>query len=391
MDKIEKMKKLASEQLHGMADLWLSMDAGPGKGFGRVDGFGRRVPDAPRTAVDMGRVLYALSAAYRASGREEYRKGADDAFRYIKNVMTDPVFGGVFVQVGTDGDVKFTEKRSYEQAFCLYGLAEYVLMGGDPEALELAKNMVGLLEKARGAKTGYDECWSRDWSETVAGEAKARKAGLGEYSLDSQSHVIEAYGNLYKAWPDEGLRRRLAQLTRLACDKLFIASVGKAGQRFDIDWELVSDDESYGDNPEVSYFFYDAACAVGDAELIRRTADMAAALTDRSVSTGLDPVYGGLFDRTAGGKLNDVKIWWNQCEIINGCLNAYRLTGEERYLDTAAGVWDFIEKYMILEDGTWRARVQRDGTPLPMPEAPSGTVCPYHIMRTCVRTLETLK
>ncbi len=385
----QQMLTYARRALDALCNHWCALRDGD-NGFGYTDGFGRVYKDASRSATTMGRILYALSAAYRATGRTDCLEGAGAAYRYIRDVMTDPVHGGVWQSVDVDGKPLAEEKRSYEQAFVIYGLSEYVLAGGDEGALRLAKTMYGLMEQARGSDIGYADYYTRDWSAPTGGTLRPDKVKPHEHTLDSQTHIIEAYSDLLRAWPDEGLRRRLKQLVELGCDIMYQPDTGKIGQAFTADWQLMSDDESYGDNAEVSWFLSEAAQLVGDAQLIERTRRIAVSMTDRAVSVGYDSENGGLYDRTAGGTVNEMKVWWNQCEAVNGCLNTWQITGNTHYLTLAADFWEFIDKHIISGDGTWRARTQKDGTALAASATPSGNVCPYHNMRTCIRTLQTL-
>lgn len=386
---VSQMLTSAQKALDTLCTHWGAVQDGE-NGFGYTDGFGRVYKDAPRSATTMGRILYALSAAHRSTGRTDCLEGAGAAYRYIRDVMTDPVHGGVWQSVDVNGKPLAEEKRTYEQAFVIYGLSEYVLASGDEGALQLAQTMYRLLEQARGGDIGYADYYTRDWSAHTGGTLRPDKVKSHEHTLDSQTHIIEAYTDLLRAWSDEGLRTRLKELVELGCDTMYQPDSGKIGQAFTADWQLMSDDESYGDNAEVSWFLSEADELIGDAELIDRTRRIAIRMTDRAISAGHDVENGGLYDRTAGGALNDMKIWWNQCEAVNGCLNAWQITKNEDYLQLAGEFWAFMDKHQIADDGTWRARTQKDGTLVAAPDTPSGNVCPYHNIRTCIRTIVTL-
>ena len=41
------------------------------------------------------------------------------------------------------------------------------------------------------------------------------------------------------------------------------------------------------------------------------------------------------------------KVWWAQAEAVVGCVNAWQITGDEKYLDTAWKVWTYIKAQVI--------------------------------------------
>ncbi len=383
------MKAAAQKELDRLASFWRNMDEGPDKGFSSVDGFGRITKGAAKGATSMGRVLYALSAAYRATGDDRCLRASDDAFSFIRSKMWDPENGGIWQLVEPDGSVPAREKRTYEQAFVLYGLSEYLPASENREALELSKELFRLLEAARGTDPGYADYYLPDWSAPTLGTLRPGKLAPTEHSLDSQSHVLEAYSNLFRAWPDEGLRSRIHAITALMLEKIYQPE-GYMGQTFRYDWSLFGSAESYGDNVEVSWFLTEAALLTGDEALTEKANNAAVALTDRSLRLGKDPQNGGLWDRIIDGEKLTDKLWWNQCEAVNGCLNAWKLTGEERYLREAESFWRFLEEKQISREGWWYARLREDGSPYDSGAVRPGVVCPYHNIRTCIRTIAAL-
>ena len=63
-------------------------------------------------------------------------------------------------------------------------------------------------------------------------------------------------------------------------------------------------------------------------------------------------------------KIRKDASWWCQAETVVGCINAWQLTGEQSYLDSAVRTWNFIKSRMIdKEYGEWFRTVLEDGTP----------------------------
>ena len=55
------------------------------------------------------------------------------------------------------------------------------------------------------------------------------------------------------------------------------------------------------------------------------------------------------------------RIWWVQAEAMVGFMNAFELTGEQRFADAARASWDFTQRYVIDRAGEWRGLSALDG------------------------------
>lgn len=381
------MRKRISNELNSLTEFWLKQNDERDGGIASVYATGKVDMDAPRTGTNVGRRLYGLSAAYRATGNESALKSADKVYKYMRDTMLDKEHGGTWQAVSVSGEVLAPEKRIYEQAFAIYALSEYYLAGGNTEALEQARNIYTVVEKARGEKRGWADFYSADWSEPTLSTYYKNKITPNERSLDSQSHILEAYTNLLRAWRDEGLRKRCTELVTLMCEDIFIPDTWRIGQVFDSSWNCISEDECFGDDLEVAWFINDALDTIGDDTLTQKYRPIALKLVDRGFIGGYDPINGGVIDRLSGGKMLDIKNWWGNCEASNGALMAYKATGKEAYLEMAEKVWEFIFGHFIRADGSWTSKVHIDGTQFDESELEKTNVCPYHTIRACVKAL----
>ena len=105
---------------------WLDKMQDPQGGFyGRRDGSDRLDPDAPKGAILNGRLLWTFAAAYRATGREEYRAAATRAYEYILRHFIDHEYGGVYWSVNPDGSPCDTKKQFYAIGFVIFGRSLY--------------------------------------------------------------------------------------------------------------------------------------------------------------------------------------------------------------------------------------------------------------------------
>jgi N-acylglucosamine 2-epimerase len=112
---------------------------------------------------------------------------------------------------------------------------------------------------------------------------------------------------------------------------------------------------------------------------------------------GWDAEYGGIwYFRDALGKSpteywHDMKFWWPQNEAAIANLLAYRLTGEQRYLDRFTLVHEYVHAHFPdTEMGEWYGYLHRDGS-LSTPLKGNIYKGPFHIPRmylVCLRILE---
>jgi mannobiose 2-epimerase len=157
---------------------------------------------------------------------------------------------------------------------------------------------------------------------------------------------------------------------------------------FDREWRNQTPNVSFGHDIEASWLLWEAALAVGDPALTTRTRAATLALADAVLDHGVDPDGSVLYEGGPDGIVEDLKHWWPQAEGVVGWLNAYQMTGEQRYLDAALAAWAFIEdKVVDRKHGEWFSVLSRQGDTLP--EHPASVKmgpwkCPYHNARACL-------
>ena len=201
---------------------WIEKTVDPQGGFyGVVLNNGKAIEHAPKGAVLNARITWTFSRAYRQDGLEVYKQMADRAADYYIRHFIDPIYGGVYWQLDSEGHPKETTKQTYACAFGIYGLAEHFRATGDRRSLETALKLYKTLEEKvhDKAELGYIESFQRDYSKAplkgVDGQANATK------TMNTHIHVLEAYTTLYQVWPDEGLKNNLIELLGILQTKLY--------------------------------------------------------------------------------------------------------------------------------------------------------------------------
>jgi len=371
---------------------WIERAPDPVHGgfVGWIDEDGTVNPRAPKGGVLNSRILWTFAAMSRRYADPIHLDLARRALAFLYERFWDEEHGGVYWLVDPEGRPLVDRKQTYNLAFAVYGLAEFVRATGDAEARERAITLFRTIEERTGDPTGggYWEARGRDWRplEDVRLSDKDQNAPK---SMNTHLHVMEAYANLLRVWPDPGLRSRLGDLVRLHLERIVDPESGHLKLFFDESWRPRRRDVSFGHDIEASWLLVEAAAQTGDERLLERAREGSALLFRTALAEGLDAARGGLFaERPAEGRLDDEKHWWIQAEAVVGFLNAWEQTSDVAFLDAAESVWRFVSSFLIDRDhGEWRWRVARDGSPIPGLPKVEPWKCPYHNGRAALEVL----
>ena len=203
---------------------WLQqmVDREHGGFYGRADGYGRIHPEADKGAVLNARILWAFSAAYRVTRNPDYLQAATRAKDYLIGKFIDQEYGGVYWSLTYQGLPLDTKKQTYAIGFAIYGLSEYARATGDATALERAIALYRDIESHAFDKVnnGYTEALTQEW-QPIDDMRLSNKDENGAKTMNTHLHVLEPYTNLYRVWPDEGLRKQLQNLIDIFLDKIW--------------------------------------------------------------------------------------------------------------------------------------------------------------------------
>lgn len=360
---------------------------------GGIDSAMRRMEDAPRGALLTSRILWMFSAAHRHFPAPSYLEMAHHAHADLLARFWDREHGGLFWSVSADGVPQRTRKQVYGQAFGIYALTEFHRATGEREPLDRAITIFRLLEKHTRDRThgGYFEAGNRAW----ALESDWRLSSVDLNAPKSQNtllHVMEAYTNLLRVWPDPELRQAQAELIEVMLTRVLNPRTYHLGLFFDAEWKLQSDRVSFGHDIEAAWLLTAAADGLGDAALIQRTRDMAVEIARVTHAEAIDDDGGLLYEAGPQGITQDHKEWWPQAEAVVGFLEAWRISGDERWLHVAERLWEFIETHLVdRTHGEGFRSVTRDRQPMPQYEKAGFWKCPYHNGRACLEIYERLR
>ncbi len=374
---------------------WLehTVDREHGGFYGEIDGQMRRKDDVPRGALLTSRILWTFAAAHRRFSDPAYLAMARHADADLRARFWDDEFGGFYWSAGADGAPARTRKQVYGQAFGIYALTEFHRATGEREPLDRAIALFHLLEAhARDCEHGgYFEACTRAW----ALESDWRLSKLDMNTPKSQNtllHVMEAYTNLLRAWPDAGLKAAQAALLEVMLTRVLDPQTHHLGLFFDTDWTLRSDRVSFGHDIEAAWLLTEAARVLDDPGLVARTRAAALKIAGVTRAEGIDTDGALFYEAGPAGITQDHKEWWPQAEAVVGFIDAWQISGNEEWLHVAERVWDFIEANLVdREHGEWHRAVTRDRDPMPQCEKAGFWKCPYHNGRACLEIHERLR
>jgi mannobiose 2-epimerase len=388
---IQQFSQAIRDELdNNLIPFWLekSIDSEYGGFIGQMSNDGTIDPNAPKGLILNARILWTFSALYPFNKDNRCRDMAGRAYDYLQTHFWDSRHSGTFWQVDFQGHPQDDKKKIYGQAFYIYALAEYYQAFGADSAIKLARQVYDLIETNSRDKIygGYIEVCNRDWS--VAGDLRLSEKDMDEKkSMNNHLHLLEAYTNLYRIWPDTQLRERLTELIDIFEQKIVDPASGHMNHFFDETWKPKSSNYTFGHDIEASWLLCEAAEAMGDTNITSQALRLARITLDEALEED-----GGLCYEGQSGKVTDPnRQWWPQAESVVGFLNAYELSSDQSFLEAARKAWLFIEKYFInRENGEWFWRIDLNGRPDPAEPKVSQWKGPYHNIRMCLETIKRL-
>lgn len=385
-------EEMRAELIHGILPFWMGrmVDVEHGGFYGQIDGTDKLIVDANKGGILNARILWTFSAAYRVQPDSAYLQMAERAYSYAWNHFFDKEMGGTYWLIHADGTPADTKKQIYSQAFFIYALTEYYMASGNEEALERAKELFRFIElhSFDPEKGGYFEAYSRDW-QLLEDLRLSEKDDNEKKTMNTHLHILEAYTNLYRVWKDDRLKKALEGLILLFANHIVAPETGHMVLFFDENWNRKGFIDSYGHDIEASWLLYEAADVLGNEVLTERIKCISMHLADTTVREGLQP-DGSIWYETDSrkGHTDTDRHWWPQAEAAVGFMYAWKLSGNEGYLDKAAASWKFISDNLIdRAHGEWFWSI-KEGKPNLAEDKAGFWKCPYHNSRMCIEFIK---
>ncbi|RYG37881.1 hypothetical protein EON81_05325 [bacterium] len=372
---------------------WFPACVDPSGGFHQRFGADwSRLEDESRFIVFQSRMTW-VSAVVAEAGRREFADHARHGVRILLDEMQDPETGA-FRWFTRDGQGE-GERHAYGQSFAIYGLAAAARALESEEALAGAKRAFAWLERAHydPEHGGYFE------AATPAGETIRTKEGLdgigtpyGQKSQNTHLHLLEAFAEFYRVWPDPLLRRRLEEMLQVFNERLFVQE-GWLHGFVQAGWTPVPGTVSHGHDVEAAHLMLDAADALGKRD-DPTTLDRAVRLVDYALRVGWDQEGGGFFyaGTPEGELLDHTKNWWVQAEGLLALATLADRTNDARYTEALRKQWEWIETHQVDEAyGGWHESVDLLGEPQGLDLKGHAWKAAYHDGRGLLYTARLLR
>lgn len=405
---LQTYKTIFNTEADHILSFWLEhvVDLKKGIIHGEVDLTGKPIIGAPKGCILIARILWVYSAAARIFKKPEYQQAADLALQVVQEGFRDKEYGGYYAQITDDLKPDDTIKHLYIQAFVLYSLCEYYRLSPSDTLMHEIQTFFALLqEKAKDHDApGYLESFDRQWVPITQNQLSDHDEPK---SMNTHLHLLEAYTSLYRVWQDKQSYDALAAMI-----DIFLNNIISDAYAFRLFFEKnFTESEhskgivSFGHDIEGQWLLVEAAEVLGDAPIIKTAKTVAIKMVDAVEKTGLDR-NGGLFLESTryGSHVKTNKHWWIQAETVVGFMNAYQLTGDEKYWEIVKQTWAFIDQHIIDKQyGEWFPKVSRLGVPfLEETEADPSPYyrndrkadpwkCPYHNARMCYEMIDRIE
>ena len=203
-------------------------------------------------------------------------------------------------------------------------------------------------------------------------------------------HLLEAYTNLYRVWPEARMAERLRNIIELLLDKFIDPNTNHLHYVLDRYLNSTAEIENYGHDIEAAWLLRDAALLLGDKQLLKRVEDAVVKLAE-AVEKAIQPDGSVIYEKNrATGRVNESRSWWTQAETIVGYFDAWEISGNEKFLDIAINCWNYTRDHFIDKtNGGWFTSVTPNGEV--RGDKAGQWECPYHNSRMGMEIIERVE
>lgn len=334
-------------------------------------------------AVAMSRIA---DKDLKANLFQQYRR----KFDFLKRQYWDEKNGGFFdYSYETRARSSNTLKQTRSQVHAINFLAEIYILIGHREALELAKDLFGLIDGAAHDSVygGYGEYYEKPLD-----HPRNRVK-----TLSVQMHMLLALTRLYQAAPAPVYMDRFEETFEILMAHFVIpGSRGNVYNALLFNWREIPPDGKietktvYGHSAELIWYLLDSV-AVFDKDvrpLIPWVTRLTNALLDTGVSRGGAVYFAGAY---RGGVEDKTIWWWAQAEMMVALLRVYETTRDRRYWIAFEKVRHWTFRHMVPDrSGTWVAFTHRWGFRRARIRAGGHWQSGFHVTRALLQCTQTL-
>lgn len=334
--------------------------------------------DTTKSVWFQGRFAFICSFAYNnVEKNQEWLDAAKSTLEFIEKHCFDEQ-GHMYFSVTAEGKPLRKRRYVFSETFAAIAMSEYALATGDQH---WAKRAIQVFEDTQRflATPGFLP---------AKFEADVKLQGHSIVMI-----LINVGSCIRKVVDDPKLTQQIDESIEKLKKyfihpefKCLLETVGENGEFIDTNMTRTINP---GHCIETSWFIMEEAKLRGwDKPMF----DLALQVFDWSWDWGWDKQYGGIINFRDCKNLppqdysQDMKFWWPQCEAIIANLYAYKLTGDEKYLERHRIIseWTYAH-FPDHEYGEWYGYLHRDGS-VAQPAKGNLFKGPFHIPRMMIRS-----
>ena len=208
--------------------------------------------------------------------------------------------------------------------------------------------------------------------------------------MNNHLHLIEAYTCHLRVNHCNFMQNKVREHLYVMLNRIVNHDIHHYHYFQDRAWNPTSTDISYGHDIEGSWLMMETAEVLGEPEALRKTRDVCVNMARAALEEGFTDEGAMLTDYDpVSGHRSQRLSWWEQNEAVVGFLNAWEMTGEEKFLDASLKCFDYIENHFVDKElGGWHPILTLDGKPVPNVNKVDGPTCPYHNARMSLEIIE---
>lgn len=394
--RFEQLYLQAKEELcSNILPFWMNktLDETYGGFYGACEDDGTPIDKASKCLILGARLIWSFASAYRVMGDPAYKAMAKRAYDYFLAHFLDKEYGGAYYMLDYKGDPEQDMKMIYGQAFVIYAFSEYARATGDQDAITKALEIFELIEKHAYDPTrlGYFELCDRDWSMRASQESNINEGVDACKTMNTHLHLIEGYTSLLRVWRNERMESKVKEHLDVMLDKIVDQAKGHYIMFFREDWSKSSNDISYGHDIEGTWLMMETCEVLGNQAETERAIPICLHMADACLKEGVNPNGSMVYEFSPDQNHVDTRrSWWVQAEAVIGFLNAWELSGEDRYLAASVKAFEYIRTHIVDHKyGEWFPMLDENEQPVSSNERKvSGWKAPYHNSRMCLEIIE---
>lgn len=371
-------------ELNNTLDYWEShaLDNNNAGFIGQINFKNEKNETASKGLILNTRILWSFAAVSNHLQTTQYTASCNRAYHYLALFFKDKSDRGLYWELANNARPESIQKNTVGQAYALLALCEYFLFSKKPEVKDWALSLFEYIELF-----GFDaqhNCYINVLNEKQTKDVEVSKVTK---SLGTHLHVLEAYTAMLKFYDNDRIKEKIRLLIEVLLND-FINENKHCETAIDSNGNSLSERMFFGYNVEVPWMLVEAAEAISDQDLIKRTKENLVHMVDVFLQEAIDENGAVSYSKCLESNTVDTDLhWWTQIEAMIAIRYAYDFTKNGDYLMSFHRIWDFIkEHFMDKEHGEWFARLKMDTTRCEDDKIAMWK-SPYHISRMCLKIM----